>query len=241
LLRSDAAIVSPPIWGHIMKLFRLAFALAALMAVSACATTNFEHTKSLQSGTEMSGTSLVVYSFLGIREDHFGKDMLAMMNGQLVAQFKQQGVNARIVVYEHSPVQNDYKSLLLGPNHTTSVAVPIKEYMASQRPAELKNGDQYRLIVFPSLVTTMGANIDSNISWTLIDTKTDKPVWTTKQNTSRTVWWNQDEAPETRSKQFVDGIMKQMTSSGLFGTAAADQMKLQELQKAKEKAKPIGM
>ena len=94
-------------------------------------------------------------------------------------------------------------------------------------------------MVFPSMVTTTGANIDSQINWTLIDAKTDKPVWTTKQSSSRTIWWNNDEAPESRAKQFVDGVMAQMAASGLFGAAAKQQQQeLQEQQKQEKAKKP---
>lgn len=217
-----------------MKSLRIAIALAAAMALSACATTNFASTTTIQSGTEVAGTSIVVYSFLDVRKDFFGEQMLTMMHNQLEDQLKQRGVNARVVVYKHAAPETDFKSLFLGVNRNI-VSIPLKTYLQSQRPEEEKRGDKYRLMVFPSMVTTTGANIDSQINWTLVDAKTDKAVWTTKQSTSRTIWWNSDEAPETRSKQFVDGVMAQMATSGLFGAAAKDLLQQQQQENTKKK------
>jgi hypothetical protein len=210
------------------------FLLLAALVVSGCATTSFERTTSLQSGAEISGSTVVVYSFLGVRKDFFGDDMLAMMNNQLVEQFKQKGVTARVVEYQHKGVDPNPNAIFLGVNRSL-VTVPIREYIKSQQPEEEKSGDKFRLMVFPSMVTTTGANIDSELTWSLVDTNGDKPVWLTKQKTNRTIWWNNDEAPETRSKQFVDGIMAEMTKSGLFGAAALQQQ--QQLDEAKRKKK----
>jgi hypothetical protein len=215
-----------------MTQLRLILALAVALGLSACATTSFERTTAFQSGTEISGASVVVYTFLDVRKSMFGDEMLAMMNNQLIEQFKQRGVNARIVVYKHAEAEANPSALYLGVNRSM-VTVPIKPYLATQRPDEEKNGEKYRLMVFPSMVTTTGANIDSQITWTLNDIATDKPVWTTKQSTQRTIWWNSDEAPELRSKQFVEGIMAEMTKSGLFGAAAQQQQ--QQLDEAKKK------
>jgi hypothetical protein len=216
-----------------MQTFRLV-ALAVCLALSACATTSFERTTAIQAGTEIGGSSIVVYSFLDVRKDFFGEQMLATMNNQLVDQFKQRGVAARLVVYQHPALEAPSQSLFLGVNRDL-ISVPLKDYLAAQRPEEVKNAEKFRLMVFPSMVTTTGANIDSQITWTLIEAATDKPVWTTKQNTSRTIWWKNDEAPQTRSKQFVDGVMGQMTSSGLFGAAARQQREMDEQAKAKKK------
>lgn len=217
-----------------MTQLRWILALAVALAVSGCASTSFERTTALQSGTEISGSSVVVYSFLDVRKGMFGDQMLTMMNNQLVEQFKQRGVNARVVVYQQTEAEATPNALYLGVNRSM-VTVPIKQYLTTQRPDEVKNGDKYRLMVFPSMVTTTGANIDSEINWTLAETAADKPVWMTKQSTSRTIWWNSEEAPETRSKQFVDGIMSEMTKSGLFGAAAQQQQ--QALDEAKRKKK----
>jgi hypothetical protein len=212
---------------------RLLLLLGAL-ALAGCASTSFERTKAFQAGTEIQGSSVVVYSFLDVRKGMFGEQMLTMLNNQLVDQFKQRGVTARIVVYQHAEAEANPAALYLGVNRSM-VTVPIRDYLKSQRPEEEKHGDKYRLMVFPSMVTTTGAAIDTQINWTLADTASDKPVWTTKQSTQRTVWWNSEEAPETRSKQFVDGIMNEMTKSGLFGAAALEQQRQDEAKK-KQKA-----
>jgi hypothetical protein len=212
---------------------RLVLVLAT-MALAGCASTSFERTKALQAGTEIQGSSVVVYSFLDVRKAQFGEQMLTMMNNQLVDQFKQRGVNARIVVYKQPETDVKPDALYLGVNRSM-VKVPIQEYLAAQRPDEQKNGDKYRMMVFPSMVTTTGAAIDSEINWMLTDAATDKALWTTKQSMSRTIWWHSEEAPESRSKQFVDGVMGEMTKSGLFGAAAQQQQ--QALDDAKRKKK----
>lgn len=213
--------------------FRWMFVLAAL-AVSGCATTSFERTTAIHSGTDISGSSVVVYSFLDVRRDYFGEQMLAMTNNQLVEQFKQRGVTARLVAYQGKALDANPNAIFMGVNRSM-VTVPLKDYLQSQRPDEQKNGDKFRLMVFPSMVTTTGANIDSELTWSLADVGSEKPVWVTKQKTARTIWWNNDEAPESRSKQFVDGIMGEMTKSGLFGAAALQQQ--QALDEAKRKKK----
>lgn len=217
-----------------MKYLRLALAMAAFMAVAGCTTTSFERTTAVQAGTEISGSSVVVYSFLDVRKGMFGEEMLALTNDQLVREFKERGVNARVVVYQHTAAENP-NTLYMGVNRSI-VSVPIKEYLQSQRPDEEKNGDKFRLMVFPSMVTTGGAGIDSEITWSLSDAKADKAIWSTKQKTSRTVWWNTEEAPESRSKEFVAGIMSEMAKSGLFGAAARDQQRQLDDAKRKKKA-----
>jgi len=210
---------------------RLILVLTA-MTLAGCASTSFERTKAIQAGTEIQGSSVVVYSFLDVRKEQFGEQMLVMMNNQLVEQFKQRGVNARVIVYKQAEADAKPDALYLGVNRSM-VRVPIQEYLAAQRPDEQKNGDKYRLMIFPSMITTTGAAIDSEINWMLSDIATDKPVWTTKQSMSRTVWWHSEEAPESRSKQFVDGVMGEMTKTGLFGAAALQQH--QQLEDAKKK------
>jgi hypothetical protein len=217
--------------GHL----RLVMALAAAMTISGCTTTSFERTTSLQSGTEISGSSLVVYSFLDVRKSLFGEQMLAMLNAELVEQFQQRGVTARVVVYRQTNAESNPNAIFMGVNRSM-VAVPVKEYLKTQRGDEEQHGDKFRLMVFPSMVTTGGAAIDSEISWALSDVNADKPLWATSQKTSRTVWWNSDEAPETRSKQFVDGVIAEMTKSGLFGAAAQSQQQQQDEAKRKKKA-----
>lgn len=215
---------------------RLILVLAA-MALAGCASTSFERTNSLQAGTEIQGSSLVIYSFLDVRKAQFGEQMLAMMTNQLVDQLKQRGVNARVVVYKHPETTLNPDTLFLGVNRSM-VKVPIQEYLATQRPQELKSGDKYRLMIFPSMVTLTGAAVDSEITWMLSDITADKPVWTTKQSMSRTIWWNTEEAPESRSKQFVNGIVGEMTKSGLFGAAALQQHQLDEAKKKSARPKP---
>jgi hypothetical protein len=142
-----------------MTHLRWIIVLAAL-AVSGCATTKFERTTTLQSNTEISGSSVVVYSFLDVRKDYFGDQMLTLMNNQLVDQFKQRGVTARVVAYQGKAVDTNPNAIFMGVNRSM-VTVPLKEYIASQRPEEQKNGDKFRLMVFPSMVTTTGANMNS--------------------------------------------------------------------------------
>jgi hypothetical protein len=212
---------------------RLVLVLAAV-GLAGCASTSFERTTAIQAGTEISGSTVVVYSFLDVRKDYFGDQMLTMMNNQLVEQFKQRGVTARVVAYQNKPVDTNPNAIFMGVNRSM-VTVPLKEYLQSQRPEEVKNGDKFRLMVFPSMVTTTGANIDSELTWSLTDASADKPVWVTKQKTARTIWWNNDEAPESRSKQFVDGIMGEMAKSGLFGAAALQQQQAADEAKRKKK------
>lgn len=217
-----------------MRYVRLVLATAAAVALSGCATTSFERTTSLKSGTEISGSSVVVYSFLNVRKAQFGEEMLAKMNANLVEAFRSRGVTARVVAYQHAAETVNPNAIFMGVNRSM-VTVPIKDYLATQRPDEEKNGEKYRLMVFPSMITTGGAGIDSEVTWALSDIATDKPVWVTKQKTSRTVWWSSDEAPELRSKQFVDGVVAEMTKSGLFGAAAQEQQRLQDEAKRQKK------
>lgn len=202
-----------------MVLRRLLICMLAV-SLAACATTKFENTKTLGPVDKLAGSSVAVYTFLDIRKDFFGKAMLAEVNAQIVERLRERGVTARVVSYRDT--NTGMFTMVTG-----SAYIPIREFIQTQRPDEEKAGDKYRLLIFPSQVV-VGASQEFEVNWTLMDTKTDKPVWRSTQTGSRVIWWNNEEAPQTRAADFVNGAVKQMEATGL----------LNPLPGAPQKAKP---
>lgn len=196
-----------------------ALTLSALLICAACATSSYQGARPAKPGTQIAGAKVVVYSFLESKGGFFGETMVQQLHKKLVEQLAERGVDARLVVYRpgDAPPPAPQKPFTAT---TETVVVPLKDYLGSQRAEEARHADQYRLLVMPWLMTTQQSTAYSRIDWTLTEIATGQPVWFVNQNTSRTVVYDRDEAPETRASHFVDGVISQMASGDLFGDAA---------------------
>lgn len=203
-----------------MNLAKAALTLAAVLMCAACATSSYQGARPAKPGTQLVGTRVVIYSFLEAKNDFFGETMVQQLHNQLLERLAQRDVAARLVVYK-SPegMQPALQKHFSATSET--VVVSLKDYLKSQRPDETRHADTYRLLVMPWLMTNQQSTAYSRIDWTLTDIATEQPVWFVNQNTSRTIMLNRDEAPKTLASHYVDGAIKQMTESGLFGAPSS--------------------
>ena len=186
--------------------FLLAFVL------SACATASFT-TKSAATDARLSNQHLYIYSMLDLRASDFGVSMVSAVHDQLRARLGQHGVTTEIVTYADT-----LNGKPLTPQNGT-VRIPLEQIISSHQAQEQTFGASYRLIVMPASmqISDMGQSYDVN--WVLIQIPSNRVVWSSTLQGSRTVWWSQNEDAMRRAMTFVDGVIAQMESSGLFGDA----------------------
>ena len=185
-----------------MTYVKLALALVMFSMCTACTTSRFEGSPATKPGTQISGSSVVIYSFLDVRNDFFGKTMLQQLHKQLVDKLGQRGVATRLVMYT--------------PTTADTASIQLKDFLKTQRADEASHADRYRLLIVPWFTTAHEASLDSRVDWTLTDTKTELPVWFASQSIYRTVMFSRDEAPETRASEVIDSVISKMAAGGLF-------------------------
>jgi len=185
--------------------------LAAIAAVllSSCATANFDTQHKLGDVRGISGAQVYIYSFLDVRDGDLGARMVGAVNEQIGAQLAAHGVESALVTYRETDAAR-YTA------RSGSVMIPVEDIIASQLPQEEALGADYRLIIVPSEMMIYGANQSYVINWDLIDVRTGSLIWTTSLRGNRTIWWAADEDSTRRAQIFVNGVIEQMASSGLF-------------------------
>lgn len=196
------------------KILALAFA-AALAVLGACATASFETAAKPGTLPAITGAQVYVYSFLDIRNSDLGAAMVAAVNQQLVARLAERGVEAQVLTYSEAtgkPVAG----------WAGTVSVPIAQILAEHRDEETSFGADYRLIIMPASMNLYGANQSYQIRWSLVDAASDREMWMTTLRGDRTVWWSQNEDAEARAATFVNGVIAEMTGSGLLAAAATE-------------------
>jgi hypothetical protein len=197
-------------WEGIMeKLLGVVLALA----LSACATTSFA-TKATTTDARLANQHLYIYSMLDLRANQFGGSMVADVNQRLRARLAERGVTTELVTYADTL---DGKA----PAQFESVQVPLAQIVIAHEPQEQAFGATYRLIVMPTSMRIGGAGQSYDVNWVLMEISSSRVVWSTTLQGSRTIWWSQSEDANGRATAFVDGVIAQMESSGLFGAAPA--------------------
>jgi hypothetical protein len=193
-------------WEGIMK--KLLGMLLAL-ALSACATTSFT-TKTSTTDARLTGQHLYIYSMLDLRTSDFGAAMVGGVHDQLRARLGDRGVTTEMLTYADT-----LDGRPLTPQNQT-VRIPLERIIAENQTREQDFGATYRLIVVPASMRIQGAGQSYDVNWVLIEIPTNRVVWSTTLQGSRTIWWSQNEDPARRATAFVDGVIAQMESSGLF-------------------------
>src|SRR5689334_1261288 len=183
------------------------------LALSACATATFS-TKTTATDTRLTNQHLYIYSMLDLRANQFGATMVAEVNQRLRARLAEHGVTTEMVTYADA---RDDKA----PAQFESVQVPLAQIVIAHEPQEQAFGATYRLIVMPASMRIGGAGQSYDVNWVLMEISSGRVVWSTTLQGSRTIWWSQSEDASGRATAFVDGVIAQMESSGLFGAAPA--------------------
>lgn len=192
-----------------MAIKRLAV-VGLLVLISACATNQFSQTKSLVDGLSLKGSKLYVYSFLDIRDQQFGPNLLTQFDTQFVRELANSNVTAKVLRFKESETGR-YSTI-----SNSQMTVPILETIKSNMENERSLGANFRLILFPSAMTLSGAWTLYDIRWDLVDTRTGKLVWTTMSHGKHINAWKHDEEPEARAKTIVDGIITEFKNGQLL-------------------------
>ncbi len=193
----------------------LALALAtSFFLLTACATATFDTPAKLGQRESITGTQIYVYSFLDLRRRDLGGGMVEAVNRQLGERLAERGVETRFLTYSEATG----KPVTGWPG---SVSVPVARIVADHLNEEIGFGAEYRLLAMPSSMNLSGAGQRYQVLWSLVDVASGDEVWRTTLNGGRTVWLLQDEDAEARAAMFVDGVIAEMTRSGLLAPASS--------------------
>jgi hypothetical protein len=193
------------------NLARRVLLIACSLSLAACAANQFSKTQSLVNGVSLKGSRVFVYSFLDIRDNEFGLNMLTEVDKQLTQALQKSDVTARVLRFRDSETGKYFPLLTNG-----GVSIPIRQTFASNATAEQELGADYRLVIFPKKMTLSGAWKFYEISWELISTKSGERVWMTTSQGKHINAWKNDEDPVERAKTIVDGIVVEMRKSQLM-------------------------
>ncbi len=198
-----------------MKILRLCG--VALFYLTACATANkFERTQVADGLHIESGADIYIYSFLDMREQEFGSDMLRNVHDQLSNALKSRGFDVQMFYYrDYLDSEDSFVSRISSIGHNSEI-VPIKAIIEKNKTKEMEFGTDYRLIAFPNDFKIHGANQFFSIGWALTDNTSLKPLWSTEQGGGRTVWLKQDEMSDKRAADFISALISEMETSGLI-------------------------
>ncbi|WP_443749579.1 hypothetical protein [Asticcacaulis solisilvae] len=171
----------------------------------------------------LKNATVYIYSYLDLREDHFGSDMLDKVDSKLTNGLKALDVSAKIVryksteVYQQSLADDEYKATNrdVSNGFRESGAVPVQKVIAEKQVDEIASGAKYRLIVFPKAFTSSGAWRFYTVTWTLYDTATNRKVWSHAYDGRDMIWWRETENAEGRSQKMVDAFIGALTLDGL--------------------------
>lgn len=191
--------------------------LPLLMAVNGCSayTTSFSGTT--RPGTPITLTRLYVYSFLDIRSEALGPQMMHEITRQLGERLESRGVAT-----EQHRFQDDSLAASFTGGENSAV-IPISRVVAGNAAAELGFGADYRLLAFPAWMEL--EYIDNKpwyiytFRWTLEDARTGQVVWSTTSNSAHHKVQDRDKDAVGRAGEIVNRLIREMEISGLFGAA----------------------
>jgi hypothetical protein len=192
-----------------MKLVGLIASAACALMLSACATNEFANTRAAPGFQSVQGAPIYIYSFLDIREEYFGTTMLATFDRLLEEQLAAKGIKTRLLRFKDSGPGMEFML------SDSSARLPVGDVVDGNGAAETTLGAKYRLIIFPAAFTHATTQ-SYQINWTLVDVSTGRTVWRTTSSGVRTIWASYDEDAENRARLIVDGVVAEMTASGLF-------------------------
>ncbi|GAA0643901.1 hypothetical protein [Brevundimonas lenta] len=192
-----------------MKLIGLIASALFALALSACATNEFSDTRTTPGFQSVRGSPIYIYSFLDVREQYFGPTMLTTFDRMLQDQLAAKGVKSELLRFKESEPAMEF---ILSD---ATARLPVGDVVASNKSAESALNARYRLVIFP-VAFTQATTQTYQINWMLIDVDTGRTVWRTTSSGVRTIWASHDEDAENRAKLIVDGIIAEMSGSGLF-------------------------
>ena len=193
-----------------MNRMKALLAAACVVLLSACASNEFLQTKTHVDGLSLKNTKLYIYSFLDARTGELGPNLLNEFDRQLTQQLAKSGITSKVLRFRDSEPGKQYSFTSAG------MQIPVRETIQQNLANERDMGNDYRLIIFPSLLSVQGAWRHYDVRWDLLDARTGKAVWSTQSRGKHMNAWKADEDPETRAKTIVDGIVGEMQKSNLL-------------------------
>ncbi|MFZ6778710.1 hypothetical protein ACO0LD_17950 [Undibacterium sp. Ji83W] len=145
--------------------------------LSGCSTTYEFKTTRLEQQVNIRGKKLYVYSFLDVRENDLGMNLIAHFDSGLIKELAIHEVSAKVLPFRSSRIGSDYSFTQRG------MKIPVNESIQDNVRDESRFQPNYRLVVFPAQVTTAvtyaaSSHVQSSqITWQLFDATTNTLIW----------------------------------------------------------------
>lgn len=182
---------------------RFILLIASVVFLQACVSSKFVSSKVLEQELNLKGKSVVTYNTLDIRTSELGEAMLESLNSQLQQRFSQKNVKADVLNFKSSKIGTSY--MVAG-----SGIVPMEEFVAQYKEKEAEDNVDYRLLILPSQMTVSGAWRFFDITWILVDVRTERTVWQGVSKGEHLVQWSINEMPEKRAALIVDSLFAEL-------------------------------
>lgn len=157
---------------------------------------------------ELRGAQVFVYSFLDIREQDFGFEVVEGFEKRLLEDLKIAGVPAKLLRYSDTSVSQNYPARGKG-----SSWIPIGQVIDKNIEEEASIGTRYRLIIFPTKMAVGGLGREYTVRWTLFDARTGFEIWSFKYRSMHSALFS---AKISRAEKLVLGGVNAMRKARLF-------------------------
>ncbi len=157
-----------------------------------------------------------VYSFLGYRQASLGAGFIGELHTQLNAAMIQHGVEVK-QVWPGASESPATTSLRKQQAPEGVVDIPVDRVLRENRADEQAFAPSYRLMVYPN---ALSGNVGQNFSviWDVVDARTGTRVWSTTSSVRTPNLLGTTEGSPERARVVIDGLIAEMTKSGLFGS-----------------------
>lgn len=154
---------------------------------------------------------MYVYSFLDIRKDEFGEQVLAQFHQQVMDALNKAGVKTNLQLFADSTAgalwMPSSKSHNGGRVYETP---PVVETIAANIEREKAAGARYRLLILPAEFELVGAWRYYTVRWIVMDTATDRIVWKREYKGRHLTVWRVNENAEGRGRKLTEGGLAMM-------------------------------
>lgn len=186
---------------------------AAVLALQGCAVAPSFHDTRMP-GAPVTFSRLYIYSFLDIADAALGPSLRRELSQQLAAGLESRGVSSEQHSFANTPVAGEFARVRNQEEHVESI--PVGRVILQNAANERRFGAEYRLIAFPTQTRVVGSGRTYDIRWEIQDVRGARTVWTTTSRSRHTNWISTDENAAERARVIVDGLLSEMTSSGLL-------------------------
>ena len=183
--------------------------LFLIVFLQGCASNSFVQTKTYQNGISLKDQSIYVYSFLDIRDNQFGSNMLKMLDEYIISDFQSENADVKVVRFLDSKIAKLHSV-------TNDTELPIDGFILENLENEQNFSANYRLIIIPSKMRLQGAWKHYDITWQLQNVKTNMIAWKAISEGSHLTTFYPDENPDERAKKIIDSLFIQLKKDKLI-------------------------